>query len=413
MPFQTGLTKSLRYKAESSFGVAPGASGAQLLRRVSSVLDLDRAAFSSNEIQTDAQLRDMRLGIKSVSGNISGELSPATYKDFMAASMRSAGFTAGVSTGALTNVTAAAGPPGTFTRAAGSYLTDGFKIGDIVRWAGWTSGSSPANNARNYRITNLTATVMTVGTSATGAAGQPEAVIAQASGDSVTCTVVGKKLLTPPGGTYTDTSFSIEHWFPDIAQSELYTGSKMGGMQVNLPSSGAATVSFPIMGQNLTEATSAYFTSPTTYTTSLLTAAVNGSLRIGGSDVAYVTGLSLNLNANVTNEAVIGALVSPGIFAGSMTVTGQVTALFQDQVIADYLINETEFSILAALTTNNAINSDFVAFSIQRAKAQGRKKNDGQRALVLTIPFQALMNVNGGAGTTGDQSTMVIQDSLA
>lgn len=414
MAFQTGLTKQVRYKAESTFGTAPGASGAQLLRRVSSILDLDRASFASNEIQSDAQLRDMRLGIKSVSGNVSGELSPATYKDFMAAAMRSSGFTAGATTGALTNVTAAAGPPGTFTRAAGSYISDGFKVGDIVRWAGWATGGSTANNARNYRITTLSATVMTVGTAASGAVGQAEAVVAQAAGDSVTCTVVGKKLLTPPGGTYTDTSFAIEHWFPDISQSELYTGCKMGGMQVNLPSSGAATIAFPVMGQNLTEAGSAYYTTPTTYTTTQLEAAVNGSLRVGGNDLAFVTGISLGINANVTNEAVVGALVSPGVFAGRMQITGQLTALFQDQTIADYVINETEFSILAMLTTSSAINSDFVSFSIQRAKGTGgRKKNDSDRALVITFPFQALLNINGGTGTTGDLSSIVVQDSQA
>ena len=40
MTIAAGVAKQLRYKVEATFGTAPGASGAQVLRRVNSNLDL-------------------------------------------------------------------------------------------------------------------------------------------------------------------------------------------------------------------------------------------------------------------------------------------------------------------------------------------------------------------------------------
>ena len=59
----------------------------------------------------------------------------------------------------LTVTVAAAG--GTYTRSAGSYITDGFRVGQTVTWSGFTNAG---NNATKV-ILVLTATVMTTSTS--------------------------------------------------------------------------------------------------------------------------------------------------------------------------------------------------------------------------------------------------------
>lgn len=58
----------------------------------------------------------------------------------------------------LTVTVAAAG--GTYTRSAGSFITDGSFVGQVVQWAGFVNGG---NNALKT-ITTLTTTVMTVST---------------------------------------------------------------------------------------------------------------------------------------------------------------------------------------------------------------------------------------------------------
>lgn len=408
----TGLFTSVGIKAETTFGTAAGASGAQLLRRTACTVNAEAAFFKSQEINPDRQLRDSRKGAKSIKGDLDGELSPGTYASLFAAILGASAFTSVVTTGAQTDITAAAGPPGTFTTAGSvNFLTLGFKVGDIVRCSGWTT-TGAANNARNYRISALTATVMTVGTAATGASGQPEAVAAKTSGDSVTIVQAGKKCVTP-ASSLADTSFSIEKWFSDASQSELYLGCKPTSLAINMPSTGIATVKFGFMGQDITTNTSQYFSSPTALSTANLTAGVNGKLSVGGTDIATVTGLTINVAGNHSAESVVGSQLTPGVFPGIMDVSGQITALFDSATLRDAFLAETEVSLNAVLTLTSAINSDFIMFNIPRMKFSGASKDDKQGAVVGTYPFQALLNTAGGTGINTDATTIAIMDSLA
>ena len=76
MAIASGVAKSVRYKVEATYGTAPGASGGQLLRRVTSDLGLTKETYQSNEIRADYQVADFRHGIRRVGGTLKGELSP-------------------------------------------------------------------------------------------------------------------------------------------------------------------------------------------------------------------------------------------------------------------------------------------------------------------------------------------------
>ena len=159
MTIATGVAKQLRYKAESTWGAAPTAGGAQLLRRVTSDLDLKKQTYQSAEIRSDYQVSDMRHGIRSVEGGINGELSAGTFKDFLAAAVRRAFTTVTAITGASITI-AGTGPTYTVTRAAGSWLTDGVKIGQIGRL---TAGAfNAANLNKNLLVLAESALVLTV-----------------------------------------------------------------------------------------------------------------------------------------------------------------------------------------------------------------------------------------------------------
>ena len=411
----TGLFKQVRYKAETTFGTIAAASGAQLLRRVSSNLSLKKQTYRSNEIQPDRQVRDFRHGVRSVGGSINGELSPATYKDFFAALLAATSFTAGVTTGALTTVAAASGTPGTMTRSAGSWITDGFKVGDVVQQTGWTT-TGTNNNSRYWRVVALTATVMSLeDLSAT-----TSTVATKVAGDSVTTTVVGKKCLTPLAGSLADTSFSIEHYFSDTAHTEVFTGCKISQAAISLPATGISTCNFSVMGQNIQTDTQSvsplsapYFTSPTAVTTNGVLAAVNGLLRVAGTDVAYITGATININGNYSSDPVVGSNAIAGVFPGILDVNGSLTALFPDTSLRDLFLNETTGAIDLYLTTNNNINADFVHFSMPLVKLSTADKDDTAGSIKQTLNFQALNNTTGGTGTTTDSATLIIQDSLA
>src|SRR5574343_1223500 len=191
MPAASGVFKQLAYKAESTYGTAPAASGAQSLRRVTSDLNLTKDTYQSNEIRTDQQMQDMRHGVRRVAGTINGELSPGTYADFMAAALRKA-FVAVSSVTGLSLTVASSGAFYTLTRGSGDYLTSGIKRGDVVRVTAGTGLNSDVLN-KNMLVVGLTATMMTVkvlnGSSIT-------------TGSGTTCTIAmsGKKTWAPTTG---------------------------------------------------------------------------------------------------------------------------------------------------------------------------------------------------------------------
>lgn len=403
MPIAIGVAKQLRYRKETTLNVAPGATGAQLLRRVTSEFSLGKQTYQSSELRPDYQISDFRHGGRQVSGQLNGELSCLTYADFLAAALRGP-WTTAATTGALTNVTASASAPH-FVRAAGSFLTDGFKIGDVVRFSGWTT-TAAANNARNYRITALTATQMTV----TDLNGPGTTVAAKAAGDSVTAVVAGKKLLIPLTGQTND-SFYFEEWHPDLPSSERFGGCRVGQVDLGLPATGMATIGLQFLGIDMATAATAYYTAPANATTTGVLAAVNGKLRVGGTDIATVTQLQIGINANMSTAQVVGSNVSPDVFPGSVVVSGSFSAYFEDGVLRDNFVNEDEIGIFAHMTADNSNNAPFMGLYMPRVKLGQSQKADGQQGIVRSYTFQALLPTTGGAGLANDQSTLVIQDS--
>lgn len=409
MTIASGIATRVCYKKQSTAHTAPGATDAQEIRRTDFTINLGKDTYQSAEKVAHTQISDFRHGVRRVPGTLNGELSPGAYIDLMGSALRR-DFTAGESV-TLSDVTAAAGPPGTFTTAAGNFITSGFKVGDVVRWTGWTS-TAIANNSRNYRITALTTTVMTVGTAASGASTQPEAVIAATAGDSVTCAVVGQKSWIPLT-SHTSDAYAFEKWFADIEQSELYLDVRISSMRVQLPATGMATISFTMVGIDMTTGTAAYFTSPTAPTTLGLTAAVNGFLRVGAADLAVVTGADFTLDLGVAGDPVVGSNTIPSLSYGRAQVSGQIVAAFEDATLRDLFIDETESAISLVLTTNNDIDADFLAFNFSRVKFGGADKSDPDGQITATMTFTALIDNDGGSAADTEKTTLSIQDSSA
>jgi hypothetical protein len=400
----SGVYKQVTYKVETTYGVMPSAASAQSLRRVTSSLDLTKDTYQSNEIRPDFQVSDFRHGLRKVGGSISGELSAKTYGDFVAAAVKK-DFVAGVSVaGASITVGGAAGA-WTVTRAAGSWLTDGVKIGDVVRL---TAGAFNANNLnKNIQVTAVTALGLT-GVTLNGTSMTAEGPIA-----SATLTVVGKKTMVPQSG-HTDKSFSIEHWHPDVGAtgaSEVFSGCKVSKVTFTLPASGMATIAVEFSGKDATPGTAQYFTSPTPVTVTGVMAAVNGVVKVGAATGGTITSASIEIACAQSSEPGIGSNVADQVATGRVIVTGQVTAKFDSTALRDAFYNETETSAYLAFTADNTANSDFIAFAINRLKVNGASKDDGEKILIQTIPFQALLNADGGAGQPEDLTTIAIQDS--
>ena len=398
-----GVFKQIAYKKEVTYGLVPAAATAQALRRVQSVMDLNKDTYLSNEIKTSFQKSDFRHGVRRVKGKLTGDLQCKTYSELLGFALKRDFAAITAITGASITI-AGAGPTYTVTRAAGSFLTDGVKVGHVVRLS--VGGFAAPNLAKNLLVVSVVALVLTV-IVLNGSTLTAEGPIATS-----TVTVVGKTTFVPQSG-HTDNSFSYEHWFPDVAQSEVYSGCKVDQVAISLPPTGLAQIDLDIVGQNVTTATALYFTSPTAITTTGALAAVNGVLRAGGVTYAIVTGLSLNINPGFTGDPVVGSNTVPFQFPGSVMASGQFTAYFADAVLRDAFLNETEIDLIAAFTADNTAAADFLSIALPRIKVGSAGKSDGEGGVVQTFTFQALEALTGGTGIATEKTTIQIQDAQA
>lgn len=404
MASASGIAKVLAYKKETTFGVLAGAAGGKQLRRVKSNISPKKQTYESNEIRTDQQDAVFVHGLRSVGGDLDCELSPGSYQDPIGSLVRKA-WAAVTSLTGLSLTIAASGSLWTVTRGAGDFLASGIKIGMPVRI---TAGSFNALNLnKNLLVVAMTTTALTVATM-NGTAMQAEGPIA-----SATIAVPGRYTYVPTTG-HTDESYTIEHWFSDIAQSEVYTGCKFTQMDVNLPPTGLATCKFNIMGKDLgNTGVTQYFTSPTAPSSTSVVSAVNGVLVVGGAPVAVLTGMSFTLSGNYSAEPIVGSNTYSDIDRGRVKVQGQATIKFLDATFRNYFTNETEVTLVAAFANSVADAADFITFTFPRVKFNANDKDDGEKAIIQTVPFKALIDTTGGAGTSREATTLMIHDSAA
>ncbi|MCR9256272.1 MAG: phage tail tube protein [Alphaproteobacteria bacterium] len=406
MALGTGVAKELVIKKETTFNEAAGASGAQRLRRIDSSLSGTKETYDSQEIREDYQIFDLRHGTRRCGGQIRGELSPGTYALPIGSALRRDFTTlSGWSAQAGDGLTAAtSGGNRVFTRAglAGTgFLTTGFKVGHVIR----VSGTGDANETVNFRVVDVTETEIT-------AAGTAGADIGAAN-EAAAIALPGKETFIPASGHSSD-SYTIEHYFSDIDVSELFTGCRFGSLAVNMPASGLVTLDLGVTGAGfdyLGGGTAPYFTSPSAAATTGLTAAVNGSLRIGGQDVAIVTGLDVTLDLGLSGDPVVGSDTLQDIFFGTSRLTGRFTAFYQDNAFAEMFRDETEAELHVVMSLAGADPQDFVSIFLPRIKLASADASDGQRGIQRTYKFAGLRAAQGGAGVKHHPTTIVIQDS--
>lgn len=404
MTIARGVAKKVAYKKEApgSWGVLPGASGAKYLRRVTSDFTLNKETYESNEIRTDYQVADFRHGVRSAGGSLNGELSAGSYSDFMAAVV--AQDFAAVSSIASLSITITAPVSGlqTIVRSTGSWITDGVQVGNIIRLSGGTLPIDTTGvNLLVVAVVALTLTVKVVnGTTLTT---QGSAVT------GVTLAFPGKKSFAPLTG-HTDDSFTIEQWFSDIAQSEVYTGMKVGSVAMQLPSTGLTTVDITFQGKDLTSTgTTQYFTTPAAASSTGIFAAVNGAVIVNGVPSAVITSADFTVERGLEAANVVGNNNASDIFTGRIRVNGNISVYFQDNVYRDMFKNETEASIVFALSADNSGGANVISFVMPRVKLGSAGTADGEMGIVSQHSFVALLNSVTTAGLPA--TTLQIQDT--
>ncbi len=400
-----GIYKTVAYKKQTAKGTAGAGSGGQLLRRETATFNTAKATYSANEITSHQQHTGDKHGIKTINGTLSGVLSAGTYTDIIGSILRKDPAAVSAITGLA--ITVAGSGPYTLTDAStpATFMTDGLKIGDVIRL---TAGSfDSANLNKNLLITALTETVITV------IVVNGSTMTAEGPISSATVTLPGQRTWAPTS-SHTNDYYTVEEWFSDLTRSHLYSDVQFGQAAITLPGTGNATISLTGTGINDSPTGSQVLTTPTAETSSEVLAAVNGVILVGGTTQTAVTGLNLTLNGSITaGEATIGSNTISDLVKGSIMASGSFTAIFQSDTLSGYFDDETAQSIIAVVTENDDADADFVTFVLPRCKILSADKDDGKKQIVRTYNFTAEYNGTGGAALANLATICAHQDSNA
>lgn len=343
-------------KVQSGIGVQATGAGAKIIRQTGGQGGrMSMASIGSQEVRRDGLSTRGRHGLQRTGGSYSGELSVGGFDDILEAVMRGTWSAADTAitqaTAGLTSITTTAS---TIVAAAGSWITAGLRVGDVVVLTGH---STAANNSRNLRLTGVTALTLTVA----------ETLTLNATPDTTfTITITGRKLINPGAGALVKRYFTIEEYEYDLDQSELFTDCVWSSVNISMQPNGLIQIGTSWAGTGQFEAkptgTSPHFTSPTTSTGDPL-AVLEATVRLGSGDLLDLTSFDITINNQAMSPDVISSSpYAPDVFTGSEIVSMNLSMLRKDLLgVADF-IAETPLTLHLLATENEAAPESF--FSI-------------------------------------------------
>jgi hypothetical protein len=186
-------------------------------------------------------------------------------------------------------------------------------------------------------------------------------------------------------------SFTIERHHEDIDKYIRSTGCSFNSMSLSVAPNSMVTGSFSVIGKDLTTAGTAITgaTYPAATTTDPFDS-FTGAITEGGSSIAVVTALELNIENGMEAQYVVGDSTTLQPPLAKSTVTGSITAYFENTTLIDKFINETSSAITFTLT--DAAGNDYV-FNMPNVKYNsGNPEVGGAGAITVTLDFIALFD---------------------
>lgn len=358
--------------SESSFGVASGTTF-DALRFTETSLNIKKDIYKSAEIRADRAVADLRHGMEKPAGDVNVELGLSTYDKLLEGAL--SGSFAAVTTGS-TNLSVSA--PSTYGRSAGSFVADGFLPGDELVASGFTNS---ANNGRT-KVVSVTATTLVV---------EKTTLVNEAEAAARTVALVGKRL---KGGTTLKT-FTIERAFADINQYLLYTGMAVDSMKLVIKPEQIVTAAFAFLGKAATASGVSAASVVNAAATNGPFDAFRGVLQEGGGAIAYATGLEVNLTNGRAVKGNIGSSTAQEVHEGQLSVSGTLTAFFQNLTLLNKFKNETESSLDVRLDDPNG--TDFHRLRLPRLKYTSAEHDNPHEGPVMgTFGFEALADSASG-----------------
>lgn len=370
---ETGQQTEFKYIQEVALGTTPATPAGQILRWTGLSMGADRSYIENPEMRSDYQMAVGRGGALRGKGDVSGKLSYGTYDDLIAAVLGNTWWNTNVvkvkpliSSGGQAITVASAGK--TFTRAAGSFITDGFAVGDTVIWAGFTN----AGNNVAVVISTLTATVMTC-TTATGLVNE----------GPVTAACV---INTRPSFTMEKAHKANGVYFP-------FTGVVVDSMELSGKINEAVDVKFGLVALTTgNESASSVFASSVASNTNPLITTWEGTVKRGAVALGNVVGWTLKAARSLDSAEVCGSPNLYDIQPKTARITGTMELWFDSmQHYTDFRAeNDVAFQLNLGPGGTKSYQVDLTKCRITK---WGAEPKDGM--MTSTIEFESFLPTSG------------------
>jgi len=387
--FGTSNRVALRQIPEVTWGTTPTTPTLDAVRFTAESLNYNANFVTSEEIRADRMTPDTVQVSSQGGGDISGELSYATYDDFIQAALYGTWTTAASAEGAQTDIsiTKTGGTPNTWTidsAALADFSDNSFVVGQFVRVTGFTvAGTFYA------QITSIAALSL-------GIAPMTD-VASEVAGDSVVVT----PLDYVRNGT-TKRSFTIQKEFGDLATPEFwnFTGARIATWDLELTTGSILTTSFGVLAKDavMTESQFGSATLNAANTNTVMNAVDNIASIVfdgdPGSSTFYFNSLSISLDNALRGQEAVGTLGLIGVEAGRISLTGNVELYFENSSLLDNFRAATAFSI--SFLAQDAAGNSYVV-TIPRAKYTSMEIVAGgnDQDIFASAQFEGIINTAG------------------
>jgi hypothetical protein len=194
-------------------------------------------------------------------------------------------------------------------------------------------------------------------------------------------------------------SFTVERYFGDIQSGDKpyhrFTGVEFNTLQLQINANAMITGTVGVVGKDMTTATA--IIAGATYNPATTTSPLDsftGTLNEDGTPIAVITEIQLNLDNGLDPRFVVGSKTTLRPSVGRSNVSGQVTAYFENSLLLDKFINETESDIEFTLPDGAG---NLYTFKLPRIKYNGGQPDvQGEGPITLSMPFQALLDSSTG-----------------
>lgn len=383
----SGAQTSHWYVAETTCGVTPTSPTWLPLRYTKGGMVLTKDSMQSAELDGSREVADIRLGSGSTSGDIEVELSYGSYNDLLEAALGGTW----TSQSDVTSVTCDIVPAGNhFLRSTGSFVTDGFKPGDLIR----VTGPASSVNKQLYVIQAVTALRIYVSAPAT-------TLVAESA---VSCTF--KRPYKLEVGT-TRRSFSILTHYADAdggaGEYHITRGVEITGYSFNVAVNSNITGKFSTIG--LTYSPNEALPSGSTFGSTTKTTVyanvdgvildVSSGTSYSTDPIGYLTSLDIKLDNAASAQYVLNNDSVGFIERGRANNTLSMSAFFFDSTLLNKFVAEEESAIAVAAISDSGANC--MRFG-RIVYTSGAPEIAGEGSITQSLEAQALK------GTAGESS---------